>query len=413
VLFNSPNGDAFAEQLLFQNNEGAVSTYGSSGFEYLDEVNNFMNRCTEIWFYSGTYQDMVQQSRGRWVLGPMMFLVEAEVINRHGQSNPVDRYHILGDPLLRIDAGPPLMEVTVNGQSVQSGDNISAGADTISVVATVTDENVIEKFELWVDGEDMSETLTKRPLGNEGIDPARAYEVSFDHAIRFDKYDIVLKALQAPDTASGSYHMSAEFVLHVPNDMDVKVNGRVITSGDLAPAKGDYEVTLRLPTYVPKSEIFVKIDDEDVTGLSFDNPSPEDTTTWVVSFSKTLSAGRHEMTITAGTTELPSFTLVVEQQIGLLNVLNYPNPFTESTQFVYTTDVEIEDGTIDVFTVSGKRIVSLQIPPDARNPGQNAVFWDGKDAVGDDIANGVYLYVIKVSQRGQDSTVRGKMARMK
>jgi hypothetical protein len=119
------------------------------------------------------------------------------------------------------------------------------------------------------------------------------------------------------------------------------------------------------------------------------------------------------MVVTAGAAELPSFTLFVEQRVGLLNVLNYPNPFKESTQFVYTTDVEIDDGTIDVFTVSGKRIVSLQIPPDARNPGQNAVFWNGRDAAGDEIANGVYLYVIKVSQRGQDSTIRGKMARMK
>jgi hypothetical protein len=413
IPFNNPNGDAFAEQLLFQNNEGAVSTYGSAGFEYLDEVNNYMNRFAEIWFYEAPYEDMVTQSQGRWVLGPMMFLVEAEVINRHGQRDPVDRYHILGDPLLRIDAGPPLMDVTVNGRPVQSGDNVSAGADTISVVATVTDENVIDDFELWIDGADMSGTLDTQAIGGEGINPARSYEVRFEHAIQFNKYDIVLKALQAPDTTANAYHMVAEFILHIPNDMDVKVNGRVLSSGDVAPTKGDYELTLQLPTYIPSSEIAVKIDDEEVAGLTFSHPAPEDTTTWIVRFSKTLAAGSHEMIVTAGTTDLPSFTLIVEQRVGLQNVLNYPNPFDEDTQFVYTTDVAIDDGTIDVFTVSGKRIVRLDLPPDARNPGQNAVFWDGRDAAGDEIANGVYLFVIKVSQGGQDSTVRGKLARMK
>lgn len=412
VIFNNPNGDAFAEQLLFQNNEGAVSTYGSAGFEYLNEVNDYMNRFSEIWFYESPYEDLVQQSQGRWVLGPMLFLVEAEMVGR-GQGRPVDRYHILGDPLLRIDAGPPLIEVTVNGRPVQSGDDVTAGTDTISVVATVTDENAIDAFELWVDGENHSGTLELEALGDEGIDPARAYEVRFEHELRFYQYEIVLKALQAPDTTANQYHMAAEFVLRVPNDMDVKVNGRLLASGDLAPTRGDYEITLNLPTYVPSSEIAVKIDDEPVTGTTFSHPAPEDTTTWIVRFSKTLTAGRHEMTVTAGAVELPSFTLVVEQRVGLRNVLNYPNPFDDATQFLYSTDMEIDNGTIEVFTVSGKRIVKLDIPPHARNPGQNAVSWDGRDAVGDEIANGVYLYIIRVSQNGQDTMVRGKLARMK
>jgi hypothetical protein len=413
IPLNNPNGDCFAEQLLFVNNEGAASTYGSTGFEFLDQVKNYMKVFTEIWFYEAPYEDMVVQTGGRWVFGPMMFLVEAEAITRHGQQDPVDRYHILGDPLLRIDAGPPLITATVNGRAVQSGDNVSASADTIDVVATVTDENVIEKFELWVDGEDMSSTLDVEATGNEPISPARSYEVRFRHGIRFDKYDIVLKALQAPDTTSGQYYMAAEFVLHVPNDMDVTVNGRVLNSGDAVPTKGNYAITLRLPTFVPSSEIGVRIDEEDVVGLAFSHPTPEDSTAWVVQFSKTLSAGTHEMTVTAGNAELPAFTLVVEQRIGLRDVVNYPNPFADATQFLYTADVEIEDGTIDVFTVSGKRVVRLDIPPAARNPGQNAVFWDGRDGAGDEVANGVYLYVIRVSQRGQNSTIRGKLARMK
>jgi flagellar hook assembly protein FlgD len=106
-------------------------------------------------------------------------------------------------------------------------------------------------------------------------------------------------------------------------------------------------------------------------------------------------------------------TLVVSSTVGLRNVFNYPNPFTEATQFVYDTDVEIESGTIDVFTVSGKKIVRLDIPRHASMPGQNAVTWDGRDAAGDNIANGVYLYVIRVKQRGQESLIRGKMAHIR
>ena len=46
-------------------------------------------------------------------------------------------------------------------------------------------------------------------------------------------------------------------------------------------------------------------------------------------------------------------------------------------------------------------------------PGQNAVFWDGRDGAGDEIANGTYLFIVNVKQQDHESTVRGKLSRMK
>jgi len=89
-------------------------------------------------------------------------------------------------------------------------------------------------------------------------------------------------------------------------------------------------------------------------------------------------------------------------------VINYPNPFArDGTRFVYSNEVEIENGTIDIYTVSGKKVRRLDIPTGARLPGQNSVFWDGRDTAGGAIANGVYLYVINVHQRSGNATVRG------
>jgi hypothetical protein len=415
----NPNGDSFAEQLLFQNNEGAAATYGSSGFEYLGEVNRHMKTFSDIMFYNAPYDSMISQTQGKWVFGQLMFLTETAVLDRYyvQQWESIDRYHILGDPLLRIDAGPPLMDVTVNGQPFSSGDNFSTGVDTIHVVANVTDENVIEKFELIIDENgsetDISHTLDITPVGDETIPRSRTYQVSFRHAVQFNAYELKLRALQAADTTAGQYHMEAEFVIVVPSSFSVSVNGRPVGDGDQVPSKGDYRMELRFPLYIPSSEIGVKIDGEDVTGLSFMHPSPEDSTTWIVQFSRTLADGRHDLEVSAGTDGQWSMTLVVSSTVGLRNVFNYPNPFTEATQFVYDTDVEIESGTIDVFTVSGKKIVRLDIPRHASMPGQNAVTWDGRDAAGDNIANGVYLYVIRVKQRGQESLIRGKMAHIR
>jgi hypothetical protein len=412
IADNSPNGDCFAEQLLFQNREGAVSTYGSSGFEYLGQVNDFMYVMSGVWFYDAPYDDVINQTKARWIFGQLMFLTETAAVDR-GQSLPVARYHILGDPLLRIEAGPPLMEVTVNGRPASSGDNVVADTDTILVFANVRDENAVEDFELMIDGADMSHTLTVTPIGDETIPLSRQYEVSFTHVLQVKAYDIVLRALQAPDTTEGSYHMAAEFVLHVPSGIELSVDGRRIFDGDLVPATGNYSIDLAFPLYVPSSQIAVRVDENPVTALTFDHPSEQDTTSWIVQFSKSLEEGRHTLVVSVDGEDMTPIELVVGSTVGLRDVVNYPNPFDENTQFVYTNDVEIEQGTIDVFTTSGRKVRRMEIPPDARTPGQNAVFWDGRDSAGDEIANGVYLYTIRVTQRGQTSVARGKLVRVK
>ncbi|HEU4364715.1 MAG TPA: C25 family cysteine peptidase [Candidatus Krumholzibacteria bacterium] len=409
---NNPNGDAFAEQLLFQNDRGAVGTYGSTGFEYLQPNAIMMETTTRVWFYEAPYDTMVNQTKGEWIFGDLMFLTEAQLAGT--QRDPVERYLILGDPLLRIDAGPPAFNVTVDGVPFDTGDIVTAGGegDTILVEATVTDENAIRDFRLEIDGANATDLLTVTPLVDGTVPRARQYRVSFRHKLRPENYDIVLRAYQSPDTLAGQYHMAAEFTLRVESSISVSVNGREIASGGAVPATGNYRIDLGFPVFVPESAIEISIDDDVVNDAVLAHPSPEDSLKWVATFRRTLGPGRHTLKVQAGTIEL-IYALVVSDSPGLHNVINYPNPFRgEGTSIVYTNDVEITGGTIEIFTVSGKRIRRLDIPPQARFPGQNAVFWDGRDAAGGAIANGTYLYVIRVEQRVGSSTTRGKMARI-
>ena len=71
-----------------------------------------------------------------------------------------------------------------------------------------------------------------------------------------------------------------------------------------------------------------------------------------------------------------------------------------------------EQPTASRYTTSGKKITRIDIPTGARLPGQNAVYWDGRDSANDEVANGVYLYIVTVEQRGRQSTITGKMARI-
>jgi len=48
------------------------------------------------------------------------------------------------------------------------------------------------------------------------------------------------------------------------------------------------------------------------------------------------------------------------------------------------------DARVSVFTVSGRVLQSFVVP--ALAPGYHQVRWDGRDAEGSDIANGIYFY---------------------
>ncbi len=100
-----------------------------------------------------------------------------------------------------------------------------------------------------------------------------------------------------------------------------------------------------------------------------------------------------------------TFEVIHESMISYM--MNYPNPFSTSTRFVFTlTGSEVPDEMIiQIMTVSGKvvreitedQIGTIQI---GRNISEYA--WDGTDEYGDPLANGVYLYTVKTQINGED-----------
>ena len=89
----------------------------------------------------------------------------------------------------------------------------------------------------------------------------------------------------------------------------------------------------------------------------------------------------------------------------ITEVLNYPNPFSTSTRFVFTlTGNEIPGYMkIQVMTVTGKIIREItQRELGNIHIGRNITdyAWDGKDEYGDQLANGVYLYRVITSIGG-------------
>jgi hypothetical protein len=99
-----------------------------------------------------------------------------------------------------------------------------------------------------------------------------------------------------------------------------------------------------------------------------------------------------------------SFNIINKPMIS--NLLNYPNPFTTSTAFVFeVTGSEIPQNIrIQVLTITGK--VVREITKDELGPihiGRNITEfkWDGTDMYGQKLANGVYIYRVLTNLNGK------------
>ena len=93
--------------------------------------------------------------------------------------------------------------------------------------------------------------------------------------------------------------------------------------------------------------------------------------------------------------------LVHDQNDKLIisNVLNYPNPFVNYTEFWFNhNSSDVLDVLIQIFTVSGKLVktISQQTNLSGSSSLSRDVIWDGRDEYGDRLAKGVYVYKLKV-----------------
>lgn len=96
--------------------------------------------------------------------------------------------------------------------------------------------------------------------------------------------------------------------------------------------------------------------------------------------------------------QIITFEVKNTEKLSLAHVLNYPNPFTVKTsfQFEHNHPNEDLDVQVNIFTISGKLIKTINQTIYATGNRVDAINWDGKDDFGDKVGGGVYVYELKV-----------------
>lgn len=118
-----------------------------------------------------------------------------------------------------------------------------------------------------------------------------------------------------------------------------------------------------------------------------------------------IVSGKDKSDNTAGNIEYRVAFQVINKPM-ISNMLNYPNPFTTSTAFVFTiSGSEVPQNIrIQVMTITGK--IVREITKDELGPlhiGRNITEfkWDGTDEYGQKLANGIYLYRVITNLNGK------------
>lgn len=118
-----------------------------------------------------------------------------------------------------------------------------------------------------------------------------------------------------------------------------------------------------------------------------------------------LAEGNHTLSIKTwdvhnnSSDNIIDFIVVEKVELSINHVLNYPNPFTTRTQFFFEHNQSCEflEVQVQVFTISGKLVKTINTPVKTQGFRVDAIEWDGRDDYGDRIGRGTYIYKVKVT----------------
>jgi hypothetical protein len=126
-----------------------------------------------------------------------------------------------------------------------------------------------------------------------------------------------------------------------------------------------------------------------------------------------MTEGRHQITVKAwdvannSGTGYTEFVVASNAEAALDHVLNYPNPFTTHTEFQFEHNLPNQPMQVQVqiFTVSGKLVKTIQQEVVAEGYRVTGIEWDGMDDFGNPIARGVYVYKVSIGLLSETNQV--------
>ena len=293
-----------------------------------------------------------------------------------------------------------------SGRAAALGVRINTGT-----AAFYRDQGVLANGDTFVFGQTLKAVLTRPYAFGEGDITAVVDTVP---ASSFDDYSLVQKDAEGeqweislvPALAAGghTFTVSVEGFAasrtfdYLPVSVSILAEGRNLFDGDFVAGDGELEIVVVAETGLAGEDIEVRVDDL-ACAVEFEADSSGTRWTGILSLGGLgLAAGDHQVAV-----EVLDFGVArafkIAEDLALLDVSVFPNPFGGETYFYYTLTETVEQARLAIYTVAGRKVFENDLGAFA---GYNQYRWDGRDSSGDRLANGTYLYKVSVkSARGE------------
>jgi len=190
-----------------------------------------------------------------------------------------------------------------------------------------------------------------------------------------------------------------------PPIIKVTVDGKLLTDGEIFQKSPVFNINVSDDSILDMSKFVLSMSGKDEELKPIDkkeysmNVSSDQKNATII-YSPQLMNGIYVIQIQAvDTSENSSFLspqnlnptrFSVDEKVEVTEIMNAPNPFSDTTVFSYYLTQPADKIVIKIYTLRGRLIRTIE--QDSPRWKYNEEFWDGKDEDGNKLASGVYLY---------------------
>ncbi|MBX7095235.1 MAG: type IX secretion system sortase PorU, partial [Flavobacteriales bacterium] len=450
--FDDPGRTSAGEYVLLNGNGGGIALLTTTRLVYSgpnETLNKNFNRV------------VLQRSNGNpRTLGDIFMLTKNLTINQILTSN-TRNFTLLGDPAVRLKLPQhKVVADSINSVAIGGATDTLKALSRITVTGHIEDQqgNILTSYNGICFPTVFDKEQTLYTLGNDPGSYVRSFDLRNNVIYRgkatitngYFSFSFVVPKDISYQFGPGKFSFYA-------HDGSVDANGydfNFIVGGTNPNAPVDDQgptvhLFLNDENFVPGSitnenpKMFAKVSDEngvntvgtgighDITAVLDGNTSnpivlnefyQSEANTYqagVVSYQfEKLSEGNHELKFKVwdvynnSAEATTDFVVASSAEIALDHVLNYPNPFTTRTQFFFEHNQSCAqlDVQIQVFTVAGKLVKTIQENVATQGYRISPIEWDGTDDYGDKLAIGTYVYRVKV--RTEDGNTLEKFEKL-
>ena len=421
------------ELVLLPGRRGAIASYASVGFEIIPD--NGTDHINVAWaramFVDPPHDDLLGNGDhgARAVLGETIALAYLRYIPSPRVRDDVTEnglalsYTLLGDPAMPISIGAPQAIVTANGDTVVSDRPLALAPprDTLHLEADLVSNVEIDSIAVIEGGSVGSRII---PDTSYALTPAfpdtaasgrggRRYHLSFVTPLRAGVVRYTIRTLDR-------YGLQNDFKVVFPFSTQLRVSDNPLAENDAVTPNADLSLRLTVPTPITDPPAQIKLDVDSLaqafTATALDTTRRE----WILRWTHDpYPSGNHLVELTALDSLRHAHRFrVVDRLAGgdrmLRDVIAFPNPFDDQIGSAFSYYL-LADGPADVllrvFTVTGRLVyqrVERGLPP-----GYHQWPWNGLDADGDRLANGVYLYTMLATTGSRSDSFDGRLVKLR